>query len=152
MVFDEAPGREARVVLARAGALICALPVLSVSETMRALPIRPARGGIPFVLGVAVIRGAALPVLDLAAFLGAGAGSGQRFVVVRAGPRQLALSVDEVLGVSRLEASTLERAPPLLDRALAEHVEGLGALDHHVVVLLRAARLLPDEAWALAAD
>src|SRR5215207_6190786 len=113
VAFEEAPGREARVLLARAGALLCALPVLSVRETMRALPIRPARGGLPFVLGVAVIRGAALPVLDLAAFLGAGAGRGRRFVVVRAGPRQLALSVDEVLGVSQLDASTLEQTPLL---------------------------------------
>jgi purine-binding chemotaxis protein CheW len=138
-----------RALLVRARSWICALPLPSVVETMRALPVQPIDGAPRFVLGVAIIRGAPLPVIDLAVFIGAGgAGAvGGRFVTMLAGPRRLALSVDEVLGVSSLDAATLERTPPLLDRTLAEHVEKLGALDRHAFALLSAARLLPEDGW-----
>lgn len=137
------------VVLVRARSWICALPVLNVVETMRALPIQPVRGAPSFVRGVAVIRGAPLPVVELAAFLEAGdsAGSGRRFVTLRADARQFALSVDEVMGVSQLNPSLLERTPPLFDKSITEHVDQLGSLDRHAFALLSAVRLLPDDAW-----
>jgi purine-binding chemotaxis protein CheW len=99
------------------------------------------------VRGLAIIRGAPLAVVDLAALLGAGDGErGARFVTLRAGPRHVAVEVDMVLGFGALEPSALHALPPLLSEALPDQVQKLGALDGHTLALLDALRLLPDEA------
>jgi purine-binding chemotaxis protein CheW len=146
---QEATKGEERVLLVRARSWICALPVRSVVETMRVLPIQPVSGAPRFVRGVAVIRGAPTPVVDLATFMeaGEGGGPGRRLVTMRAGTGPVALLVDEVIGVSTLDTAAVDRTPPLLDRALTDHVEKLGALDTSVFALLSAARLLPEGGW-----
>ncbi|MET3131167.1 chemotaxis signal transduction protein [Oxalobacteraceae bacterium GrIS 1.11] len=53
------------VLLCRSQHRLRALPLLQVRESMRALPVEALPDMPPFMLGLAVIRGAALPVLDL---------------------------------------------------------------------------------------
>lgn len=132
-------------LLVRAGARVCALPVESVLETMRPLPISTLPEAPPFVSGVAVIRGEPVPVVDLHALLGGGApGVAARFVTVRAGARSVALAVERVLGIEALTASAAA-APPLLSGASAAAVEALASRDGDLLVVLSAARLVPDE-------
>src|SRR5215468_8425951 len=100
-----------RVLAVRAGARMLALPIESVVETMRPLPVEPLAGAPSFVLGLAVIRGAAIPVVDVA-----GETPG-RFVTLRLGARRIALAVEAVLGLAALEPATLSGLPPLLDGA-----------------------------------
>lgn len=151
----DAAGQPRRMVLVRAGSCLCAIPTSSVIETMRVLPIQPVEGAPAFVRGVAVIRGAPLPVVDLGAMLGVGGGGdGGRLVTIRVDPgRALALLVDAVVGVEALDESRLEAPPPLLAGAFADRVEALGALDGRALAVLGAARILPEEAWrALGGD
>lgn len=135
------------VLLVRAGGRVCALPLPQVIETLRPLPAAPLAGLPDFVRGAAVVRGAAIPVVDLAAFLGLEAPAApSRFVLVRCGPRAAALAVDAVWGVASLEG--VERAAtPLLGAADGGAVEALGALDGELLVQLQAARIVPDDAW-----
>lgn len=134
-----------QVVLVRAGPRVCALPVASVVETMRPRPIAPLAGVPPFVAGVAVVRGEPVPVVHLGAFLGdAAPGAPARFVTVRAGPRLAALAVDAVIGVAALPARDAA-ALPLLADACAGAVEALRARDDGLLVVLRTARLVPDD-------
>jgi purine-binding chemotaxis protein CheW len=134
-----------RFLLVRAGARVCALPITAVVETMRPLPVSPVAGVPPFVQGVAIVRGEPVPVLDLAAFLGDGAPAApSRFVTVRAGPRTAALAVGDVVGVAPLDPGDATRLPLLAD-ACAGAVEALRARDADLVVVLRVARLVPDE-------
>jgi purine-binding chemotaxis protein CheW len=58
-------------LLCRGSSRLCALPLDSVAETMRPLPIEVLPGCPPFVRGVAVIRGRPTPVADLGVLLGA---------------------------------------------------------------------------------
>jgi len=115
---------------------------------MRPLPIEPVAGTPAFVRGVSVIRGEPTPVVDLEALLERGPGSRAygRFVTLKVGERRVALGVDSVVGVRTLEAATLGAMPPLL-RDAAERVEALGAPDEQLLVVLRAARLVPDGVW-----
>ncbi|WP_437682440.1 chemotaxis protein CheW [Sorangium sp. So ce131] len=137
-----------RALIVRVRSWMCALPLTAVAETMRVLPIRSIPGAPRFVRGLAVIRGAHVPVVDVAALLGAADGRrGARLVSVRAGARPLALEVDEVLGIERLDLATLERTPPLLSAALPECVDSLGTLDGQALALIETARLLPEGAW-----
>jgi len=57
-------------LLCHVGSFVCALPVEHVVEIMRPLPIRHLEDVPPFVLGVALVRGAPAPVVDVARLLG----------------------------------------------------------------------------------
>lgn len=132
------------VLLLRARGRTCALPLEHVLETMRALPVTPLAGVPACVRGASVVRGAAVPVVDLGALLSGDAPAAPaRLVLVRCGERAAALAVDEVLGVGRLDASAAAPAPLLSGGA----VEALGARDRELLVVLSAARLVPDDAW-----
>lgn len=133
-------------LLVRAGPRICALPVEQVIETMRPLPVTPLPGLPVSVQGAAVIRGAAVPVVDVDALLGGTASDRARFVLVRCGARAAALAVDAVLGVAPVDGSA-PRAIALLQAATAGAVEALGALDRELLLVLAAARVVPDGAW-----
>ena len=127
---------------------VCAVPLMHVIETMRPLPVEPISGVPSFVWGVAIIRGIPTPVVDLGAILGAPGERAGRFVTLRVGEKQMALSVNAVLGVRDLDAiMTIRELPSLLQRASNDVVETIGTLDKQVLMVLRASWELPDEVW-----
>ena len=74
-------------------------------------------------------------------------GVADRFVTLRVGERQVALSVDSVLGVRELDVSRIGELPPLLQGASNDAIEAMGTLDDQLLVVLRAGWELPDEVW-----
>jgi purine-binding chemotaxis protein CheW len=114
---------------------------------MRPLPVHPLAGAPPFVSGTSVIRGEPVPVVQLADLLGAAGASPARFVVIRAGNHHVAVAVDAVIGIRQLDAGAVASVPPLLATAASEAVAALATLDSELLVVLRAARVLPDEVW-----
>lgn len=130
------------------GARIGALPLKHVLETMRPLPVEPLAGSLPFIDGVAVVRGMTVPVVNVEALLGGGTRSAvNRFVSVRVGERTIALAVSAVLGVWPSEALGLGALPPLLDGAVADAVQAIGRLDGQLLTVLRAASLVSADTW-----
>jgi len=136
------------VLAVRATTKWCALPLTLVGETMRPLPVEPLRAMPAFVRGFAIVRGEAVPVVDLEALVsGAPGASGKRFVTLRISEgHTLALLVDEVLGVLSLPASTFNALPSLL-RDAGQVASAIGARDQQLLMMLDASRLLPDEVW-----
>lgn len=135
----------------KVGAVGCALPVGSVVETMRPLPVQPIAQAPASVLGLATIRGRATPVLDLARLLGTGVRTPaptDRFITVAIGERRVALAVSAVTGLGAVSAQALEEMPPLLTQAEASAVTAIGALDQGLLMLLRAAHLVPEAIFA----
>ncbi len=122
------------------------LPIEAVTLTMRRPDLDVWSGPEAAALGVASIRGEAVPVVSLGRLLGGVEGEESRLVVLALGQHRVALSVDQVLGVRVLPASTLGELPPLLRGAHAEHVAHLGRLDGELLLLLGTARLLPKSA------
>ncbi|HEY4971358.1 MAG TPA: chemotaxis protein CheW [Steroidobacteraceae bacterium] len=143
-------------LLCRIGSRIGALAVKDVRETMRPLPIEPLTGTPPFVLGVAIVRGSAVPVIDAGRLLDPSAlrsaaitsPPAARFVSLELGDRTAVLAVDAVLDVRPLAAGILAQIPPLLRGAGKELVSIIGALDSHLLLVLEAARLVPDSVWS----
>lgn len=134
------------VLLVRVGSRLCTLRLGDVTEVMRPQPRSPLAGVPDFVSGLAVIRGEAMPVLDMARLLeGTAVGEGGRFVTVRAGARHVALAVSEVLGVRR-DLSAHQGLPPLASAAAAA-VEAVGTLDRELMLVLAVARLVPEALW-----
>lgn len=139
-------GGEASAVAAlifRAGGRSCALPVSSVIETMRPLAVQEVAGAPAAVLGIAVIRGVPTVVVDASRLLGADRVAPERFVTVRLGARSIALAVDAVIGVRTLSSAQLHGLPPLLSGAVS--IDALGTVDADLVVMLRAAYLIPED-------
>jgi len=137
-------------LVARAAGRLCAFDIAHVVETMRPLPVEPMPGAPAFVAGVSLIRGTPTPVVDLAAWMGLPSTPPMRFVSVVTGARHVALAVTAVAGVRTLDPEQLQVVPPLLREAASEHVQLLGTLDADLLLVLSAARLLPDEAWPVA--
>ena len=153
MVIGHAEGtRKALIVGLKS--CVCAVPLTSVIETMRPLSVEPISGVPSFVQGISIIRGIPTPVVDLGAVLGSANERAERFVTLRVGDKQVALSVHAVLGVRDLDAIiTIQKLPPLLQRASKDVLETIGTLDEQVLMVLRAGWALPDEVWqALAAQ
>jgi purine-binding chemotaxis protein CheW len=152
---SDAPGilpavRAKRVaLLCQVGSLVCGLAVEHVSETMRPLPLEPLDGMPPFVAGLAIIRGAAVPVVDLARLLGHDSSARRtRFVVVKVDERRVALAVERVIGVRVLDAVATSSMPPLLGDASADFVAAVGSLDARFLMILESTRILPASLWA----
>jgi purine-binding chemotaxis protein CheW len=133
-----------RCLLFRVRTRSCAVPLRYVSEIMRPLPLAPLVGIPDFVLGLAMIRGEATPVVDAAAlFDTARADEPTRFVLLKVEQRAVALAVDAVIGVRALPAD-LQDLPPLVREANPLAIDAVGALDAQLLLVLRGAHLLPD--------
>lgn len=156
---SESPSAATALGSALSSALICrigdrllALPLTAVVETMRPLPVE-AFGGTPtFIPGLAMIRGAVVPVVDVRLLLGAdqaGESAPERFVTVSTGHRIVALAVDAVLGLRTLDDVALPALPALLDSAGLEVLSAIGTLDAQLLLVLDRARLVPESVWAL---
>lgn len=139
------------VLVCRVETRLCALPIGHVVEIMRPLPVEPVAGAPHFVQGLTVVRGAPIPVVDAARLLGGSSIRAERFLTLLVAGRRIALAVGAVLGVRPLPSASLAEMPPLLHDARADVIAAIGLLDAELLLVLRSARLLPDEAWAAAA-
>lgn len=135
----------------RAGTNLCALPLEHVQEVMRPLPVEPMAGSPSFVAGLCVIRGRAVPVVHAAALVDGVEPTPQprrppaRFVTVKGDGYPVALAVDSVVGIRPIPPASMHRLPPLLGATGSALVEALAVVDAELLLLLRAARILPDE-------
>ena len=145
-------GREATMLalVVRARSWICSFPVSEVSETMRPLATESVPDTPPFVLGLSVIRGLPIPVVDLGGLLGlAEEPAATRFVIVRVGERHVAIAVEEVVGVQQIDREVMEELPPLMAEASRKCVRAIGRLDDELIFVLGAARIVTPEVWAV---
>lgn len=115
---------------------------------MRPLSIEPLAAMPPFVLGLSIVRGHAIPVVDACNLLGsAEAAAPTRFVTLKVEERRVALAVDEVVGIRDVGAERSADLPPLLQEAGADVVSAVGTLDSTLLLLLRGARMIPPAVW-----
>jgi purine-binding chemotaxis protein CheW len=141
-------GNTVSFLICRSSARLCALPLASVVETMRPLPLEQLAAMPAFVLGVSVIRGAVVPVVDAAKLLGSESSAPpQRIVTLRSGERCVGLAVEGVIGVHAIPVAALDQTPPLLRDAGAATVSALSTLDAQLLIVLQSARLVPDSVW-----
>jgi purine-binding chemotaxis protein CheW len=123
----------------------CALPLESVVETMRPLPVQPLNDAVKAVLGLSMIRGTPVPVVNLAEVLGDTEAEHSRFVTLRAHERMFAIAVGGVIGIYEIQHQELA-AVPLLNAK--DGTLGLVAIhDRELVRVLKETRILPESAW-----
>jgi chemotaxis signal transduction protein len=97
------------------------------------------------VLGLSVIRGASVPVLDIGGLLGRGGKEAlfRRFVTLGVEHRSVALAVEAVLGVVTFRSDALSALPPLLAHAASGVVEAMTLHDQALLLVLQASRVVP---------
>ena len=132
-----------RWLLCRVGSRLCALPVENIVETMRPLPIEPLAQSPPFVLGLCLLRGSPVPVVDARLLFGEHGDPPERLVAIRVGSRLIALAVDSVIGLRSIEADTSVGLPLLLQDA-GDVVAAVGTLDAELLLVLNTARIVPQ--------
>jgi purine-binding chemotaxis protein CheW len=160
-------GEVVNALVVKAGTRGCAIPLQHVRETLRPLPIEPVAGVPLYLRGISLIRGHPVPVADLGALLGESDSGSEiaiddddgndnlagdraaRLVLLQLGQRQVAVAVSAVIGVRRLDSADFGALPPLLADAGQRAIEAVGVQDAELLLVLRAARLLPDDLWAL---
>jgi purine-binding chemotaxis protein CheW len=135
-------------LMCRAGSMLCALPVDQVGETMRALPLEPFAAAPRYVLGLSIIRGVPVPVVDVGLIVGGAPTQAVRFVTIKTADRTVAVAFSRVIGISSIAADMSGQLPPLLDNAATETVAAVGARDAELLVFLRASRLVPEDVFA----
>lgn len=131
--------------------VLAAFPLDRVIETMRPLPIERLANIPTGVLGVSVIRGAPVPVLDAGALLqAAGDPAFTRYVVLRMEDHTVALAVEAVRGIYEINAQVMGQLPPLLQDTATDKdiVSALGTRDAALLVVLGTARVVPDTIWS----
>lgn len=138
-----------QVVVVMAGTRECAFPLRHVAEIMRPLPIKPVAGTPGFVRGVSVVRGTPTPVVDLKALLENGENSPSfgRFLSLKLEDRRVVIGVDSLVGLRNLDSTQPGELPPLLRDISADLIESFATRDAQLLLVLRAARILPDEVW-----
>jgi purine-binding chemotaxis protein CheW len=140
--------RRESTLLCRVRGHLCAVPLVHVVETMRPLALEPFGEMPTFVLGLSLIRGDAVPVVDPGVLLGfLEPAKATRFVLLRTSHRRVALAVESVVGVRDLSHTTLRELPPLMGPANAQLVAALSTLDAELLLVLDGSRILPDAAW-----
>jgi purine-binding chemotaxis protein CheW len=139
---------QAIVLVVDAGSRLCAIPIADVVETMRPLEVESVPGMPRFLMGIAIIRGSPIPVVALGELLGTRQDKPiGRYVLLNLGEHKIALAVEKVLGVRRLDDSVMHGLPPLLKEPQKELVAEIGVKDERLLLVLRATRMIPDEVW-----
>jgi purine-binding chemotaxis protein CheW len=136
-------------LLCRFGTVRGALPLEPVVEIMRPRPFTQVAGAPPYVLGLSIIRGAPVPVVDIGRIVTGTPSRAARVITVRSATGIVALAVDEVIGLATFAEDICGRLPALLQDAAAETIAGVAALDAELIVVLRTGRLLPDHVLAM---
>jgi purine-binding chemotaxis protein CheW len=118
------------------------LPIEHVREVMRPCAVERVELAPAYVLGLALIRGQTVPVVDAGVLLfGERCDDATRLVILKVGERRVALAVAEVFGARTLERAELEGLPPLV--ADAGHlISHLAVLDGKLARVLESARLI----------
>ena len=136
-------------LVCRSNNCLCALPLMSVAETMRPLACEPLATMPTFLLGVSVIRGGPVPIVDAGKLLGSTTPTRpQRIVTLKVGERLVGLAVETVLGVRAIPVVSLDEVPPLLRQVGDDAVSAIAKLDAELLVVLNSAHIVPDSVWA----
>ncbi len=133
-------------LLCRAGGHLCAMPIDRIIETMRVLPIETLSSTAGFVRGMSLIRGAPVPVVELARLFDTSETLPQRLVTINVGTGIVALLVDAVLGIRLIAADSIKALPPVLRDAAGETVSAIGILDAELLLFLGDLRLISESA------
>jgi purine-binding chemotaxis protein CheW len=123
---------------------IFALDIMAIREIRAWTPTTPLPRVPDYVAGVVNLRGTVLPVIDLAARLGwkpVVATPRHAIIVVQTGKLLGGLIVDSVSDIVTISADSLQPVPITACDGIVPFLEGLAAIDDHMIMVIDAAAL-----------
>jgi purine-binding chemotaxis protein CheW len=135
---------EIQVVAFRVGPQEFALDILQVERILRYERPAPLPKAPAFLEGVVRYEEAAVPVLDLRKRLELPDALREetRLIVLRLDDQRIAMVVDEVREVMRVDSATITPPPPVVRGLAAPYIAGIIARGDRTIVLLHALKLL----------
>ena len=140
-------GKAREVIVFRIDAQEFCVDIMSVREIRGWTPATVLPRSPSYVRGVINLRGAVLPIIDLAArldFQAANATTRHVIVVVQIGDQVVGLLVDAVSDILTLNESQIQPTPAIASDSARAFVCGLIALEGRMVNLLRLDSVLAD--------
>jgi chemotaxis signal transduction protein len=140
-------------LVCRSDAVVCAIPLQYVAEVMRMLPLERPAELPPQALGISVIRGARIPVIDAAGVFGiepsspssrSAPASPTRVVRLTLNDRSVGLAFDDVIGVRSVDSAITDRARRAADGAPASITAAVQAADAILMDVLRSIVVLSE--------
>ena len=148
------PGDELQFVAFRVGPQEFAVNIFQVERILRYESPASLPGAPDFLEGVVRYAGGVVPVVDLRKRLSVPSEVREevRMMVLELETQRVAIVVDQVLEVLRVDAAVITAPPPMVRGLAAQYISGIIARPDRTIVLLNAARLLSsEERLALAA-
>lgn len=123
------------------------IDIMSVKEIRGWAPATPLPDSPPYVRGVINLRGAVLPVIDLAARLGLSSTeptARHAVIVVQHAAQVIGLLVDSVSNILMLRPSSIQAPPEIAADASRGFIKGIVAVDKAVISVLVIQNILMD--------
>ncbi len=136
------------LILFRVGAQEFCVDIMSVREIRGWTPATPLPRSPAFMRGVINLRGAVLPIVDLAARLGyAPAEPTQRHVIIvtQIGTQAVGLLVDAVSDILTVTDDRLQPPPDIASDLVRNYVRSLLAIEGRMVSLISLDHILPRQ-------
>lgn len=130
------------------------IDIISVREIRGWTPATPLPQAPSYIRGVINLRGAVLPVIDLAARLGLPISEPtlrHAIIVIQHDSAVVGLLVDAVSNILMLQPDAIQAAPEVGADPTRSFVKGIVAADDEVISILIIKNLLPESSEALAA-
>ena len=144
-VSESADDRKLELLCFRIDREEYAINILDIKEIIKPREVTEVPRVPSFISGIISLRGIITPILNMHKRLGLTlppVTGRERVVVVRAGSELFGICVDEVKQVARIDATTLEPTPSVLDGINREFVSGIGRFDGRMLILLNLEKLL----------
>ena len=138
----------------RIGAQEYCVDIMAVREIRGWAPATPLPQSPPYVRGVINLRGAVLPVIDLANRLGFGVtepSDRNVIIVVRINGRVVGLLVDAVSEILTTTSDAIQPTPDVACEAVKRFVKGILAVEGRMISWIVLDQILPEEALEEAA-
>lgn len=119
--------------------------ILKVIEIIRTMEITKVPKAPSFVEGVINLRGTVIPIIGLRRRFGLAdkpEDSDTRIIVIAINGMSVGFVVDSVSEVLRLQANTVEPAPPVVAGVDSDYISGVGKLEDRLLILLDLDKLL----------
>jgi len=142
--------RAHELVAFRMGAQEFCVDIMSVREIRGWTPVTPLPQSPSFVRGVVNLRGAVLPIVDLAARLGfAAAEPTARHVIIvtQIGPQVVGLLVDAVSDILTVTDDLVQATPDVASEMAKTFVRAVIAVEKRMISLIALDHILPAPEW-----
>jgi purine-binding chemotaxis protein CheW len=140
-------GQRRELISFRIGAQEFCVDIMAVREIRGWTSATPIPHSPNYVRGVINLRGAVLPIVDLAARLGFGATEQTArsvIIVAHIGDRTVGLLVDAVSDILTVADDVIQPTPDVTCDTVKAFVKGILAVDDRLISLVSLDRVLPD--------